>query len=234
MSTTTTELARREERAQGGIIQFAEEMQAIRDGNLYPGAKQAPDAWGIYCKARWSLSRGRMDDIIRAAPVLRRRALESKAQPTVEKARIVATLPVAVQDAILDDQDGQIHEHDVGAKAKAARAVAKAIEQNEGREATPAEQIEAAASVAAKKPKRKPKMKASKFVSNLAQAHWHLEQAANIAHNEQIDDVENDYGWAMTSKVEYEIERLREKLYQPEIVKDADEAFAELLGGDEK
>ena len=32
-----------------GIIEFAEELQIIRDTNLYPGAKQQPDAWKSYC-----------------------------------------------------------------------------------------------------------------------------------------------------------------------------------------
>jgi hypothetical protein len=225
---SNTELALHEERAQHGIIEFAEEMQVIRDGNLYPGAKQEPDAWKSYCKERWGMGKTAVNDAIRALPVLKRVTAGNPAV-SMSAAASVAELPEPVQDAILAESPRR---NDASDKAKAARKAKKRIEQNEGRDATDDELIAAVADFRPAKAKRKPKMKASKFVSNLAQAHWHLEQAADIVHNEPVDDVENDYGWAMVSKFEYEIERLREKLYQPEIVKDADEDFAELLGGE--
>src|ERR1700754_2543989 len=105
MSSSNTELAQREERAERGIDQFAEEMQAIRDTvqpdgtkGLYPGAgTNSDDPWGTYCKTRWNLSRSIVDERIRAMPVLKRFAGESRANLSVKKATTVATLPVAVQ-----------------------------------------------------------------------------------------------------------------------------------------
>jgi hypothetical protein len=225
-----TELARREARAQHGIIEFAEELQAIRDGNLYPGALKDGEPWATYCKERWGMSKSIVDQTIRALPVLQRMNTRAVGvRIPVGSAAAVATLPESVQDEILDNTEKR---DEVKEKAKAVRRAAKKIEAEEGRAPTDDELIVAAATVKPKPKKRKPKMKASRFVSNLAQGHWHLEQAADIAHNEPIDDVENDYGWAMIAKYEYEVERLREKLYQPEIVKDADEDFAALLGGE--
>jgi hypothetical protein len=229
-----TELSLHEERAQHGIIEFAEEMQVIRDQNLYPGAKHEPDAWKTYCNERWGMSDSTVRKTIQALPVLQRLSrnrVPADAMPSVSAATSVAALPEPVQDAILAESPKR---NDASDKAKAVRKAKDKIEKTEGREATVEELVEVAKAPVSKPKKAKPKMKASKFVSNLAQAHWHLEQAANIAHSEPIDDVENDYGFAMISKFNYEIERLREKLYQPEIVKDADEAFAELLGGEER
>ena len=237
MSTTTTELARREERAQGGIIQFAEEMQAIRDGNLYPGAgTNAGDPWGTYCKQRWSLSKGRMNDVIRAAPVLKRLSgRDSRPNTTVEKATSVATLPVAVQDAILYEQDGQIHEHDVKAKAKAARAavVWDEVKTREATEDEVAEMVTAAAAVVVNKPKKKKaKRTDSKFLVELVAACSHIKAAADIATATALTDTENDFGWNGAEKVDYHLARIREVLSRPDNVRDVDAEFSELLGGE--
>lgn len=228
---STTELVQREQRAQEGIIQFAEEMQAIRDGNLYPGAKQQPDAWKTYCKERWAQSNKRVDDTIRAVPVLKRLATRSAGaheSVSVAAAASVATLPEPVQDAILIESPRR---DDASDKAKAVRRVVRAAE-NEGREATVEEQIAATRTVKPK-PKRK-RRKHSKFTSNLEQAYWHVEQAADIAQGDTLTDVENDYGWNRVAKIRYQLERVEEKLYRPDVVKDADEEFAELLAGEER
>lgn len=232
--SNTTELARREERAQGGIIQFAEEMQAIRDEDLYPGAgTNSGDPWGTYCNQRWGLSRGRIDDMIRARPVLERFARDSRANPSVEKAKTVATLSVAVQDAILTDDPEAVAEDDVKAKAKAVRKVAKAA-ATEGRETTDEELIAAAAGVKSTRPKPKHRKKSSKFTSRMEKAYYEIQQAADIAQGDTLTDAENDYGWNRVAKMRYELDRIEERLQRPEIVRDADEEFAELLGCDER
>lgn len=233
MSNATTELARREARAQHGIIEFAEEMQAIRDNNLYPGAKQTPDAWKVYCKERWGQSSKTVDETIRAAPVLRRRTTDdgvARGAVSVNAATVVATLPEKVQDAILDTTEKR---DDVKAKAKAARQVVKQVQEREGRDATDEELIEAAAAVKPK-PKPKAKRKHSKFSRHLEAAYYEIQVAADVAQGDVLSDVENDYGWNRVEKIAYELERIKEKLYQPEFVKDPDEAFAELLGGEER
>lgn len=231
--TVTAELAIREERAQGGIIQFAQELQAIRDGKLYPGAgTNSGDPWGSYCKDRWSLSRSRIDNIIRALPVLLRFAADSAANVTVEKAAVVATLPDPVQDAILNDQGGQIHEDDVKAKAKAARKARRDAE-NEGRAATVDELIDAAATVRPRKPKKRSR-KFSKFTRHLEAAYHEVQQSADYAQGDVLSDTENDFAWNRVAKIRYELERIEDKLYQPETIKDVEAEFAELLGGEER
>lgn len=230
--SNATELARREARAQHGIIEFAEEMQAIRDGNLYPGAKSEPDAWKSYCKERWGQSSKSVDDAIRALPVLRRLTLHAgeREMPSMSAAASVATLPEAVQDAILTEAPKRDQASD---KAKAARKVQKQVQEREGRDATDDELIEAAAAVKPK-PKPKAKRKHSKFSRHLEAAYYEIQVAADVAQGDVLSDVENDYGWNRVEKIAYELERIKEKLYQPEFVKDADEAFAELLGGEER
>ena len=231
MSSTSQDLARHEARAEHGIIEFAEEMQVIRDRNLYPGAPQEGqrgevDAWKTYCKGRWGLSHGRVDGIIRATPVLRRRSQVQDSSTSVEKAIAVATLPVAVQDAILGEDASDIHEDDVKAKAKAARK-AKRDAENEGREATVEELIDAAANVKAKKPTKK-KHK-SRFTSLLAQATAFAEDAADYAQSNVLSDIENEYGWSRVEKLRYHADRIAEALTRPEHIRDMDEEFAELL-----
>lgn len=227
------ELARREQRAQQGIVQFAEEMQVIREGDLYPGAGTCSgnDPWGTYCHERWGMSRGKVDDLIRAHSVLARFALESKALPSVEKARTVATLPTAVQDAILTSDPKAVAEDDVKAKAKAARKTIKAA-ADEGREATDEELVAATEGVKSIRPKPKHRKKSSKFTSRMEKAYYEIQQAADIAQGDTLTDVENDYGWNRVAKMRYELDRIEERLYRPEIVKDADAEFAELLGGE--
>jgi hypothetical protein len=111
MSNQSAELTRREERAQHGIIEFAEELQVIRDKNLYPNAGQT-DAWESYCKERWGQSDRMIRKIIAVAPVLKRRAATTdasgnlvSAKPTmVSAATEVATIDSpTVQDEILDN-----------------------------------------------------------------------------------------------------------------------------------
>lgn len=224
------ELAQREARAQHGIIEFAEEMQAIRDGNLYPGARAVPDAWGNYCKERWGLSGSNVDRTIRALPVLRRLTVRGAhdEMPSIGAAAEVSTLPEAVQDGIL----GETTNRDiVKAKAKAARKVAKTIEANEGRHATDEEMITAAETVKPK-PKKKAK-KHSRFTRYLEAAYYEVQQAADYAQGDVLSDTENDFAWNRVGKIRYQLERIEEKLYQPETVKNIDESFAELLAEDE-
>lgn len=230
MSNATTELARREARAQHGIIEFAEEMQAIRDGNLYPGAKRESDAWKSYCKERWGMGESTVSNTILALPVLVRRNASGRAAPAVSAAKEVATLPPEVQDQILDNTEKR---DDIRAKAQAARKVVKQVQEREGRDATDDELIEAAAAVKPK-PKPKAKRKYSKFSRHLEAAYYEIQVAADVAQGDVLSDVENDYAWNRVEKIAYELERIKEKLYQPEFVKDADEAFAELLGGEER
>lgn len=228
---SSTELARREERAQGGIIQFAEEMQAIRDENLYPGAKQAPDAWKSYCKERWAMGESTVNDAIRALPVLRRyltAEISAVDMPSVSAAASVALLPESVQDAILSAAPKRSTASD---KAKAARKVQKRIEQNEGREATDDELIAAASAV--KPPTRKPKAKhTSRFTGLLAKATAFAEDAADYAQSNVLSDVENEYAWSRVEKLRYHADRIAEVLNRPEHVRDMDEEFAELMEGE--
>lgn len=230
-----TELARHEARAQHGIIEFAEEMTIIRDGNLYPNAGETNggklEPWATYCKERWGMGKDAVDKIIRARSVLERRSRSAAPRATtISAAAEVATLPDEVQDEILDNAEKR---DDVRAKAKAARKVAETAEQNGlSEDETVEAQIAAANAVKAKPKKAKKSKKHSKFTSNLEQAYYFLEQAADIAQGETLSDVENDYGWNRVAKIEYELGRLREKLYRPEVVKDADDEFAELLSGE--
>jgi hypothetical protein len=78
----------------------AEELQAIRDGKLYPGAKKEPDAWKSYCKERWGMSESSVARVIQAAPVISRVVGDGKSI-SVSAADAIATLPESVQDAIL-------------------------------------------------------------------------------------------------------------------------------------
>ncbi len=85
-------------------MQFAEEMQAIRDGKLYPNARGNGKPWDAYCRERWNMSKASVDDQIRAMPVLlRRNSLVRNEQVGVTAAAAVASLPAEVQDAILAD-----------------------------------------------------------------------------------------------------------------------------------
>lgn len=237
MSDHSAELATREQRAQQGIVQFAEEMQAIRDGNLYPGAgtNVGDEPWKTYCKARWSMSVESVNRAILAIPVIRRFEQDSySSSPSVEKAKTVATLPIAVQDAILTEDPKAVAEDDVKAKAKAARKVIKTAEA-EGREVTDDELIDAVAKVHSTRPKPKHRKRSSKFTSRCAMALHEIESAANLANSEPLTDTENDYAVAVIAKIRYQIERIEEKLYKPEWKRDVDAEFAELLnGGDAK
>jgi len=116
-----SELEVREQRAQEGVLSFAQEMTAIREGNLYPGAyKAGAKAWPTYCSERWGLGERQVDTIIQAAPVIARQTSGGAAGLTVTVAATVATLPVEVQDALLRDSRKR---EVVKARAKAARAV---------------------------------------------------------------------------------------------------------------
>ena len=92
---------------ENGILAFADGAQIIREGKLYPNANSQTDgdpAWAVYCKSRWGMSGAVVNDLIRAAPVLRRRGETVAAgnRLSVGAARRVASLDEAVQDAILD------------------------------------------------------------------------------------------------------------------------------------
>lgn len=121
---STSELARHEERAQHGIIEFAEEMQAIRNVKLYPKAGQK-DAWKTYCQERWGMSESSVKAAIQAMPVIKRLASDGVAV-AVTTAAAVATLPEKVQDAILEDSPKR---DTVKARAKAARSEIKRAEK---------------------------------------------------------------------------------------------------------
>lgn len=233
----TTELARREQRAQHGIIEFAEEMQAIRDGKLYPNAgetnKGKIEPWNTYCVERWGMSDRRVDAIIAAMPVLRRRSRRAAARATsVSAATEVASLPEAVQDEVLDNTETR---NEVREKAKAVRKEAKRIETQEGREATEDELVEVAKQTPKPKRKPKPKLKDSKFTHALEMAYYEIERAANIANSDVVlTDVENEYGWNRVGKIEYELGRLKDRLTRPDYVRDLDEDAAVLLGGEQR
>lgn len=227
-----TELAEREDRAQQGIVQFAEEMQAIRDERIYPDAWKE-SAWENYCKTRWSLGHSRVNAIIAATPVLRRRAEEGvESTPSVEKARIVATLPIAVQDAILTAEPKAVAEDDVKAKAKAARKVIKTAEA-EAREATDDELIAAVADVKSTKPRSRPRARRTKFTVALTDVLYYAERAADISQGDTLTDTENDDAHALLAKIRYQLDRVEGKLKTPEHAKDIDAEFAVLLSGDE-
>lgn len=132
-----SELALCEELAQGGIIQFAEQMQRIRDERLYPNAgEHGDDPWATYCRERWSLSKSQVDGTIRALPVLRRISVDDVHRIPVSAAASVATLPESVQDAILAETTNR---DEVKQKAKAARREGDRIRVQEGREPEPEE-----------------------------------------------------------------------------------------------
>lgn len=227
----TTELEQREQRAQRGMLQFAEEMQAIRDGRLYPNANQWPDAWKTYCKERWGMSDGHIDTAIRALPVVRRLNLGgTKVEISFEAASRIATLPEPVQDAIVAETTKL---ENVQTKAKAVRKQAKKADR-EGRKATDGELIEAATSAQPKKTKpKKTKVPDSQFVGNLSSAHHYIEVAANIAHRTELSETENDWAYKMAQKIDYELARLREQLVRPSHDRDMDEEFASLLNGEQ-
>lgn len=79
-------------------MEFAEEMQIIRDEKLYPNAGQT-NAWKTYCKERWGMSLGIVERHIRALPVLKR--LSPTARVSLGAAEAIATLPEPVQNAIV-------------------------------------------------------------------------------------------------------------------------------------
>lgn len=150
-------LAGREERAQQGVLQFAEEMVAIRgDGKsvdaggtaLYPNAGKK-DAWKTYCEERWAMSQGSVEDQIRALPVLRRLSLDG-VQTVVSAAAAVASLHEDVQDAILEDGPKR---DVVKARAKAARGVKRKAEKK-GKTADIAEMVTAAMKAKPSKPSK--------------------------------------------------------------------------------
>jgi hypothetical protein len=154
-----SELTDREQRAQEGVLQFAEEMQAIRgdgkpvdDGGsaLYPNAGKK-DAWKTYCGDRWGMSPSYVGRVILAAPVIGRMSETVGLSPNVSSAATVATLPIPVQDAILADTPKR---DVVKARAKAARKVEKRAKRHEV-EADSAEMIREA--MAAKPAKPTPK-----------------------------------------------------------------------------
>jgi len=117
------DLRAHERRAQEGVLQFAEEMQMIREQTLYPRAGQK-DAWKSYCQERWGMSESMVRKTIQAAPVLRRinDPARGRRMTDVHSACAVATLPEPVQDAILADAPKRDM---VKARAKAARFAAK-------------------------------------------------------------------------------------------------------------
>lgn len=76
---------------------------AVSQGNCplaYNAAKGS-----TYCKERWDQSSSHVEALIQAAPVLRRRAQVGDSPTSATKARTVASLPEAVQDAILPLRD---------------------------------------------------------------------------------------------------------------------------------
>jgi nucleotide-binding universal stress UspA family protein len=119
------ELYAREQRAQDGVLQFAEEMQAIRQGDLYPNAGKT-DAWKTYCQDRWGMSERNVRRVIAALPVMQRTHASAGTVPTISAAEAVADLPEPVQDAILDDAPKR---DVVKARAKAAQKAIKYAEQ---------------------------------------------------------------------------------------------------------
>lgn len=144
------ELALHEERAQHGIIEFAEEMQTIREKKLYPNAGKT-DAWASYCKERWGMAESSVRQTIAALPVLQRLSdAPSVAGIGVKAAAAVATLPESVQDAILADAPKQ---KVVTARAKAARQVQKKAEKR----GEPVDETVMAKAALAAKPAKEPK-----------------------------------------------------------------------------
>jgi hypothetical protein len=119
---TTKQTWGRERRAQTGILQFAEEMQEIRNRKQYPGAEKKKNAWSDYCQERWAMSERSVREFMQAAPVLRRLSGAHRAAVSVKIAATVASLPELVQDAIVVDRPV---EKVAKARAKAARAAAK-------------------------------------------------------------------------------------------------------------
>jgi len=237
VETFTEELVRRECRAQGGIIQFAEEMQAIRDGNLYLNAKETHggklEPWASYCKERWGMSKNAVDQTVLALPVLKRFGSHGgavRAMPSVSAAATVATLPEPVQNIILGEhtwiEDDKPKRDDVRAKAKAARAVGEA-------HGTIEEMIEAAMKTVATPPKKRQKPKyESAFTSAIGNAHFEVERAANIASSTPLTDEESYSGWHFIQKMKYEISRLEDsgQVARPDVLKpDLDDQFAEIL-----
>lgn len=167
-----------------------------------------------------------VDDIIRAAPVLRRRAQTAVADGrlSVNAASRVANLDVEVQDAILNETTNA---DEVRAKAKAARDVARAgLSVNE--------QIKAVDAVrSAKKKKHKTTMKSSKFVKLLGPAWGSLTDAANYAQTNVLTPMENDWAWEVINRMRYQLERLDDRVTKPSVLGDMDEMAAFLLAGDE-
>lgn len=222
-------LAQHEERAQHGILAFAEEMTVIRDQKLYPNANRSTDdgdpAWAAYCKGRWGMSKNYVDDVIQAAPVLARRSQTHAdgMRISVGAAKRVATLDESVQDAIFSQTTVR---DEVAVRAKAARNVAKA--------GLPVEaQIEAAAAVPVKPKKRKFKLSDSKLVRRLSPAVWHAEDAANFINSDyQMTDSENDYAWKAVADLRFAAQRIEERLYKPRHVRDWDDEAASILSED--
>lgn len=219
-----TTLVEHEARAQRGIVEFAEEMQIIRDEKLYPGARVRPDAWKTYCKERWGMSREMVDQTIQARPVLSR---VTSSPLSISTAATIATLDEDVQDAILEQTTNR---DEVKEKAKNVRKRKKQIQMQEGREPTSEELVAAAKEEPKQKRKQKPKLKESKFTHDLALAEYHAERAADIATSSVLTDVENEYGWSQLKKIEYQLARLKDVLTRPDFARDIDEEAAALLG----
>jgi len=219
------ELALHEERAQLGVLEFAEAMQAIRDQSLYPGARVKPDAWKTYCNERWSMSKSTVEGIIQSLPVLRRLMSDGVGLELAPSAAArIAALPIAVQDAILEITTNRDE------ISKRANNVRKAIRQaeGEGREATIEELIAAAQQPVKKKKKSKPKYD-SKFISLFTEGLHLIKEAADYAQENDLDPTENDWGWNRVEKLRYQTDRIAERIHRPAHLRDMDEELEKLL-----
>jgi hypothetical protein len=221
----TTDLARHEERAQRGILEFADEMTLIRDQNLYPNANGTTDgdpAWKAYCQERWGMGHKYVNDVIIAAPVIRRRdetAADGR-RLSVSAARRVATLDVEVQNAILDETTDR---DEVQTKATAAKNAVKA--------GLPVEaQIEAAQAIPTKPKAKKRKAQKSRFIKLLGPAWTHLQDSAIYVQTNTLSEMENDWGWVVLERMKLELERIQDQLHRPITVRDVDAEAAFLLG----
>lgn len=74
-----------------------------------------------------------------------------------------------------------------------------------------------------------PARRRSKFSGYLEVAYHEAQQAADYAQGNTLTDTENDYGWDRVQKLRYQADRIAERLYRPDHVKDVDEEFGKLL-----
>lgn len=147
----------------------------------------------------------------------------------VRVAAAIATLPDPVQDHIIETATGA---DQVNQMASAARKENKRSQKSLGRDATPSELIKATRGVKAKpKPIKQPKQELSEFLGHASVALTDTREAADIAVHNVLDDVENDYAWIWVEKMEYEIHRVKDRIYKPAVSRDLAKDFAELLGG---